>query len=80
MADKQTENKAMQKNTVKRVLTFIKPYQYYVWLSLVFAFITVVTTLYAPIITGDAIDYIIAKGQVDFVGLKPLLINLVQLF
>ncbi|MBQ9983026.1 MAG: ABC transporter ATP-binding protein [Lachnospiraceae bacterium] len=65
----------MQKNTIKRVLTFIKPYQHYVWLSLLFAFITVVTTLYAPIVTGDAIDYIIAKGQVDFVGLKPLLMK-----
>lgn len=75
MADKKTETKAMQKNTIKRVLTFIKPYQHYVWLSLLFAFITVVTTLYAPIVTGDAIDYIIAKGQVDFVGLKPLLMK-----
>ncbi len=75
MADKKTEIKTMQKHTIKRVLTFIKPYQHYVWLSLLFAFVTVVTTLYAPIVTGDAIDYIIAKGQVDFVGLKPLLIK-----
>ncbi|MBO5087693.1 MAG: ABC transporter ATP-binding protein, partial [Lachnospiraceae bacterium] len=65
----------MQKNTIKRVLTFIKPYQHYVWLSLFFALITVITTLYAPIVTGDAIDFIIDKGQVDFVGLKPLLIK-----
>lgn len=75
MADLKTETKQMQKNTIKRVLSFIKPYQHYVWLSLAFAFITVVTTLYAPIVTGDAIDYIIAKGQVDFEGLKPLLIK-----
>lgn len=73
MADKKTEKQTMQKNTIKRVLSFIKPYRHYVWLSLFFALITVVTTLYAPIVTGDAIDYIIAKGQVDFVGLKPLL-------
>lgn len=73
MADKKTEKQTMQKNTIKRVLSFIKPYRHYVWLSLLFAFVTVVTTLYAPIVTGDAIDYIIAKGQVDFVGLKPLL-------
>ncbi|MBE5942319.1 MAG: ABC transporter ATP-binding protein [Lachnospiraceae bacterium] len=65
----------MQKKTIKRVLSFIKPYQHYVWLSLIFALITVVTTLYAPIVTGDAIDFIIAKGQVDFEGLKPLLIK-----
>ena len=42
---------------------------------MVFAFLTVVTTLYAPIITGDAIDFIIDKGEVDFAGLKPLLLK-----
>ena len=75
MADNNTKSKQMQKKTIKRVLSFIKPYQHYVWLSLIFALITVVTTLYAPIVTGDAIDFIIAKGQVDFEGLKPLLIK-----
>ncbi len=75
MADNKTETNQMQTKTIKRVLSFIKPYQYYVWLSLFFALITVVTTLYAPIVTGDAIDLIIDKGQVDFIGLKPLLIK-----
>ncbi len=75
MADKKAEVKDMQKNTIKRVRSFIKPYQHYVWLSLLFALITVITTLYAPIVTGDAIDFIIDKGQVDFAGLKPLLIK-----
>lgn len=75
MADKKTETKNMQKNTIKRVLSFIKPYQHYVWLSLFFALITVITTLYAPIVTGDAIDFIIDKGKVDFVSLKPLLVK-----
>ena len=67
--------KESQKDTLKRVLTYIKPYRYFVWLSLLFAFVTVVTTLYAPIVTGNAIDFIVDKGQVDFTGLKPLLIR-----
>lgn len=75
MTEKKAETQTMQKQTMKRVLAFIKPYQHYVWLSLVFALITVITTLYAPIVTGDAIDFIIDKGRVDFVGLKPLLIK-----
>ncbi len=75
MADKKKEKQQMQNATIKRVLSFIKPYRHFVWLSLIFALITVVTTLYAPIVTGDAIDYIIAKGEVDFEGLKPLLIK-----
>ena len=66
MANKSEMSKESQMNTVKRVLSFIKPYQHFVWLSLFFAFVTVVTTLYAPIVTGNAIDLIIDKGQVDF--------------
>ena len=75
MANKSEMSKESQMNTVKRVLSFIKPYQHFVWLSLFFAFVTVVTTLYAPIVTGNAIDLIVDKGQVDFEGLKPLLIR-----
>ena len=75
MANKSGMSKESQMNTVKRVLSFIKPYQHFVWLSLFFAFVTVVTTLYAPIVTGNAIDLIVDKGQVDFEGLKPLLIR-----
>lgn len=73
MADKNKMSKQGQKATIGRVLIFIKPYRAFVWLSLFFALLTVAATLYAPIITGNAIDFIIDKGQVDFNGLKPLL-------
>ena len=33
---------------------------------------TVVTTLYLPILTGNAVDMMVKKGKVDFVGLKPI--------
>ena len=72
MADKMIKD--IQKDTVKRVLQFIKPYRILLWFSLLFALITVAATLYAPIITGDAIDFIIDEGRVDFAGLRPLLI------
>ena len=75
MADKNKMSKQGQKATVQRVLKFIKPYRAFVWLSLFFALLTVAATLYAPIITGNAIDFIIDKGQVDFNGLKPLLVR-----
>ena len=41
-------------------------------LSLIFAAVTVVTTLYLPILTGNAVDMMVKKGKVDFVGLKPI--------
>lgn len=41
-------------------------------LSLIFAAVTVVTTLYLPILTGNAVDLMVKKGKVDFVGLKSI--------
>ena len=67
----------MRKNdTIKRVLRMIKPYWGYLLCSLLFAVVTVALTLYAPILTGDAIDLIIEKGLVDFAGVKKILLIL----
>ncbi len=52
--------------TIKRVGKLLLPYLHYLILSLVFAVITVGFTLYAPILIGDAVDFIVGKGQVDF--------------
>ena len=55
-----------QSQTLKEVLKYIKKYMFYVVLSVVFAAATVAMTLYVPILTGDAIDLIVGKGNVDF--------------
>nr|WP_294468052.1 ABC transporter ATP-binding protein [uncultured Sellimonas sp.] len=55
-----------QESTWKKVLRYIKPYSFYVILSLLFAVVTGVLTLYAPILVGDAVDFIIGKDQVLF--------------
>lgn len=55
-----------QESTWKKVLQYIRPYSFYVILSLLFAVITGVLTLYAPILVGDAVDFIIGKDQVLF--------------
>lgn len=49
-----------------KVLRYIRRYLFFVVLSILCAAITVALTLYVPILTGDAIDYIIDKGFVDF--------------
>ena len=46
-------------------------------LSLILAFVSVVLTLYIPVLTGDAIDYIIGKGQVDFDTIMQILKKMV---
>ena len=59
--------------TVVRVLALIKPYLWLLLLSLLFAVITVVTTLYAPVLTGQAIDHVVSEGNVDFKAITPIL-------
>ncbi|MCR5103607.1 MAG: ABC transporter ATP-binding protein/permease [Eubacterium sp.] len=64
-------------STFKRVLKLIKPYFAYVCLSFTASFGTVLFQLVAPILAGNAIDYIIAAGRVDISGVKDTLIKLV---
>ncbi len=56
----------MQKSTIKKLLTRLKKYKIYIIFSLIFALLTVILTLYLPIIIGDAIDCIVSEGNVDF--------------
>lgn len=62
-----------QENTTKKILYLIKPYMHLVILSFVFANISSALTLYAPILIGEGIDLILAKGQVDFGGILTIL-------
>ena len=61
------------KSTIKRILNYIGRYKWGVFLSLCLAALTVVTTLYAPILIGDGVDLILGPGEVDFAGLKEVL-------
>ena len=65
--------KEKQIATIKRILTYIKQYRFWVAASLILAVITVATTLYAPILVGDGVDLIVEKGLVDFPGLLVIL-------
>lgn len=67
------EKKARQKETLYKVLRYIKKYWFYLILSVLLAALSVVLTLYVPILTGDAIDYIVAEGLVDFAPIFAIL-------
>lgn len=74
MAEKnKAENKAENKAVIKRILTHIKRYRFLVGLSFICAAISVAATLYAPILTGNAIDLIVEAGKVDFEGIKGII-------
>ena len=58
--------------TLKKVLHYMKHYIPLLVLSIILATVSVALTLYFPIITGKAIDLILAKGKVDFDGIIAL--------
>lgn len=71
------ENKDQNKQTLKRILKCIKKYSVLVVFSLICAAVSVVLTLYAPILMGNGVDKIVGAGNVDFDGLKAVLVKLV---
>ncbi len=68
--------KTYQKKTIQKVLSRIKPYAPLVVLSLIMAAVTVALTLYFPLLTGNAIDYILEPRRVDFAEIRPILIKM----
>lgn len=71
MSKKSAAMKAGNKATIKRVLMYIKKYWFFVILSFVCATVSVIGTLVAPIITGEAIDELVyGEGTVNFYDVK----------
>ena len=59
--------------TIKRILHYIENYRGHVILSVLLAAVTVVLTLYIPILTGQAVDTIVGPGKVDWTTLLQIL-------
>ena len=67
------DRKEKNRQTLKRILHYIRPYTGLVVLSLLLSALTVGLTLYIPILTGRGVDYIVGAGQVDFAGLMAVI-------
>ena len=61
--------------TLKKVLTYLSHYRILFALSLLLCAASVALSLYLPVLTGEAIDLIVAPGKVDFEALTPLLLR-----
>ena len=75
MKDKNRKNVSSME-TFRKVLTVIAKYRVLLLFSVILAGITVILQLYIPILFGDTIDLIVAKGQVDFASMKPILLEI----
>ena len=56
-----------------KLFSFLKPYKLSLCLSLISAFLSVVFSLFLPILLGKAVDKIAGRGTVDFWGLGQIL-------
>ena len=65
------------KKIIKAVLAYIGHYKILLFVSLVMAMVTVVLTLYLPILFGDAIDLIVGSGQTKFDKIFEIIITAV---
>ena len=65
-----------QKKTIKKILNYVRKYWVLMILSMTFALITVALTLYVPILVGKVIDLIVGPGNVDFAGMKGIVIQI----
>ncbi len=65
------------RSTLREIFIYLKPYTVLIILSVLFSAASVVSTLYIPILIGRGIDCIVGAGRVDFVQLKPILIEVI---
>ena len=69
----------MNESTLKTVWKYMKNYRVLLVISIIFAAVSVVLSLYIPILVGDAIDEIVGVGSVDFQKIGELLVATVVL-
>lgn len=73
-----------QSKILKRIILELKPWLAQIIFSIICAVITVILTLRIPILTGEAVDCIVAQGDVDFnallVVLEEMVVTIVATF
>ncbi len=66
----------MTKTIVTKVLKYIGKYKFVLFLSIICAAASSLLTLYVPILVGQAIDYIVGPGNVNFEAMIKLFIKI----
>lgn len=65
--------KGKQTQTIIKILKYIRHYWGFLSISILLSAVTVVGSLYLPLLTGDALDLILEKGMVNFEGILLIL-------
>ena len=59
-----------------KLLKYTKPYTFYLVFTIISAIISAIATLYAPVLIGEAVDFIIDINNVNFEKIMPIIIKL----
>lgn len=70
------QKKKGQSETLREVVRRLGKYRIFLVFSVLLATVSVALTLYIPKLTGNAVDYIISKGNVDFPGVFRVMIQI----
>ena len=80
MADKikinSEKKQKSQAATLKEVICRLGRYRIFLVFSILLATVSVALTLYIPKLTGHAVDYVIGKGEVNFLGVIQVMIQI----
>ena len=68
--------KNKNRSTVNKLLSYIRPYSFLFIISLILTVLSVVCSLFVPVVSGKAIDHIIDKGIVEFGPVFDILIKM----
>ena len=63
---KQRKNKKTDFVAIKKLLRYAKPYVPVIVVALLLSVVQIVCTLFAPVVIGNTVDYIIGQNNVDF--------------
>ena len=72
----QQRGKASQADTLKEVMHHLGKYRIFLVFSVLLAAVSVALTLYIPKLTGNAVDYIVSKENVDFPGVFRVMLQI----
>ncbi len=70
------EKQSYQIETLRKVWRYLRKYRIFLVLSVLLAAATVALTLYVPKLTGEAVDYIVSAGNVDFPAVFRILLQI----
>lgn len=73
MAKKAKKFDAGSRQVLKRILRYVAPYKFYLTISFLGSAVSVAAQLLIPILCGNAVDYMIGIGKVDFKGVGTII-------